>query len=230
MGFSRRAIGQIVGAWALIASVAAIAQDAKPIAEAPVFKVGDSWKIQTHDIGNKREPTWYTNTVASVDDKQYVFAGELKEGSKFWWVGDTKANKLLARFDYDEAAPDKRGKRTRDTSANDPFVQFPLQVGRKYAIKEKWVNSSGDNGDNDLKAEVVAYETIKVPAGEFDVFKIEVEGWWNNRRWTTSGKLTSTLWYSPVAKRPVKSEFKDFNRGIVWNHRTDELIEFKPGQ
>ena len=32
-------------------------------------------------------------------------------------------------------------------------------------------------------------EKIKTPAGEFDAFKVEYEGWWNNRTSRTSGKV-----------------------------------------
>lgn len=226
----RIALYRLIALGALGVTLVAQAQDVKPVAEAPTLKVAESWKYELRNIGDKREPVWFTNTVTAVDDKQAVVAGEHSTEGKFWWLYDTKASKFLARFRFDEAAADKRGAKTEDRSESDSLMQFPMQVGKKYPVKQKWVNSSGDNGDSDLKAEVVAFEKVKTLAGEFDAYKIEVDGWWNNRRWSSSGRQSVVLWYAPSVKREVKMEYKDFTRGGIWNHRTFELMEFKAGQ
>lgn len=57
-----------------------------------------------------------------------------------------------------------------------------------------------------LKARVVGTETVRVPAGEFDTLKVEVEhAWmWSAPKAYPSGARTLTIWYSPKAKRAVK--------------------------
>ena len=57
-----------------------------------------------------------------------------------------------------------------------------------------------------MDSSVVAYEKIKVPAGEFDAFKIEAKGFWNNQTTPRSGKMQITNWYAPAAKAIIKSE------------------------
>lgn len=198
------------------------AQDTKPVAQAPVFKVGDSWKFQLHDIGNKKEPTWFINTVTLVDDKQVVTLDDNSEGRKFWSIYDVPSQKPQLRFAYVEAAPDKRGRKTGDWSGNDAEVQFPLEVGRNWSIQEK-----SPRLENELKAEVTAYERIRIQAGEFDAFKIVIKGWWKNVQSGNTGPYQRTVWYAPVAKRVVKIEGFTRVTGSLWDQWTQELLEFK---
>ena len=67
--------------------------------------------------------------------------------------------------------------KTADDAASAPEVQFPLELGKSYKIEENWTNSSGGRGTSDLKATITAVEKIRVTAGEYDAFKIEVSGW-----------------------------------------------------
>jgi hypothetical protein len=56
------------------------------------------------------------------------------------------------------------------------------------------------------KARVVGREPVRVPAGEFDTVKVEVEQSWTARSVNAypNGGRTLTVWYSPQAKRAVK--------------------------
>ena len=224
----KRILSHLVVVLTIASPALARAQDALTMADAPVFKVGDSWKFRSQDVGNRRDPTWYANTVQSADEKEVLLYGEQGD-RKFWWIYDVKSNKLLMRFNYDADVADKRGRKTADNSGNDARVQFPLQVGRKWPINEKFLSAQYGRLENDLKAVVTAVEKVKTEAGEFDAFKIEIEGRWNNRGSGNSGRYLETQWYAPSAKRVVKIEGKTFVQASVFDQWREELLEFKPG-
>lgn len=206
-----------------------LGQSPSVAADSPKLKVGDTWKFRTQDISNKREVI-FTNTVTTADDTEALVQGSNPDGRRFWWIYDQRKNSFVKRFNHDEAAADKRGNLTADWSANDSRVQFPLQQGKKWTVNEKF--RSGQYGliENDLKAEVVAFEKIRTPAGEFDAFKVEFDGWWNNRTSRNSGKVKAVAWYAPAIKRPVRSEYRTYVDGRVWDESIEELLEFKAGQ
>jgi hypothetical protein len=60
---------------------------------------------------------------------------------------------------------------------------------------------------------VVAFEKVKVPAGTFDAFRVEVKG----------KKVEKTFWYSPELKLWVKRIERHIKAGLS----TTELIEYK---
>jgi hypothetical protein len=101
------------------------------------------------------------------------------------------------------------------------FLVFPLEIGRKWDSKFKFFNKSNSwVVPWQFDAQVTAYEKVKVPAGEFDAFKIEYKGYWNNYGTGASGPLVLTNWYAPSAKNIVKSEYDDrYNRTVT------ELVE-----
>lgn len=205
----------------------ALAQDAKPRTEVPVFKVGDEWKFRSQNLGDKREPVDYTNRIESVSSDDAWASGTNAGGDRWWWQIDAKQAMYSKRFDFSETGENKRGKLARDSSSDTPLVQHPLEAGKSYKVKAAWV-FNGFKHDSEEKAEVVAFEKVKVPAGEFDAYRIETSGFWNNRGEGWGGRMTKTLWYAPQAKQIVKSEFKGYHsRGQLWNHHVAELLEFK---
>ena len=174
--------------WGCAISVC-LAQDAKPNSSAPIFKVGDMWKFQYQDVANRRPPTWFSQTVTALDEKEVVLGGEASGGAKSWLIYDLLTQKYQSRFAYDGAAPDKRGRKTSDLSGNDGEVQFPLEVGRKWPIKERFVTARYEPLENDLKAEVASYEKVKTQAGEFDSYRTVIDGTWKNVNSGNTGGL-----------------------------------------
>jgi uncharacterized caspase-like protein len=86
-----------------------------------------------------------------------------------------------------------------------PVQLFPseLQIGNRWIAHTRFRQSNGQWDDRDLTLRVTGVERIKVPAGEFDTFKIEGRGWWR------SGSLTeATYWVIPGMNAfYVKREF-----------------------
>lgn len=87
---------------------------------------------------------------------------------------------------------------------------FPLEVGKKWGYKYTFENELNSvKGRWQLDVEVVASERVKVLAGEFDAFKIEYNGFWNNYTTTRNGRLKITRWYAPITRSLLKTEFDD---------------------
>ena len=61
--------------------------------------------------------------------------------------------------------------RARDS--NPMSLSFPLEVGKRWGYTTDWVfKAKGSKGGAAVQVEVVAYERLKIPAGEFDAFKL----------------------------------------------------------
>ena len=178
---------------------APLAQGGAPRADVPTLKVGDRWKYEQNDRRTGLKESELERKVTSVtasqiegteNDGKFVLTADLStvESSVFVATGDNKQ------------------------------FSFPLEVGKKWEYKYSFANKlNPGKGRRQLEANVVAYEKVKVPAGEFDAFKIEYTGFWNsdtNRR-PNSGRLTSTSWYAPAARGVVKVEFDDGSNSWV---------------
>jgi hypothetical protein len=88
--------------------------------------------------------------------------------------------------------------------------EWPLQIGKTWEYATNWSSPAGDPGTTVEDAEVVAYESVTVPAGKFMAFRIEYKGHWNltdsaGHRWT--GDVADTYWYAPGVKADVKHRF-----------------------
>lgn len=226
---NRKTFVSLMACGLLAVTLVATAQDGNTPVAAPTYKVGDSWKMQLHDLANKQEPTWDSRSVTDAGEKEVQIAGVDSANRKLVWVYDPKVAKLVSRHKFSESAPNKRGDLDANLSDSDSLVQFPLKLGSKYPVKVNWTNTQGHKGNSDMKAEVLAFEKVKVPAGEFDAFKIEVKGWWNNHT-GGSGRITEMVWYAPTVKRSVKFEHKSYVGGQLWGHRVEELLEFNAAQ
>ena len=110
--------------------------------------------------------------------------------------------------------------------------EFPLEIGQKWS--PRFISTSRDGTRTSRwrwDARVDGAETVKVPAGVFDTLRIKLDGFYNGsegtRSWT--GRRIQTIWYSPVAKRTVKSEFEE-SSGTYRNVERMELMSYKLAQ
>ena len=51
-----------------------------------------------------------------------------------------------------------------------------------------------------------ATEKVRVPAGEFDAFKLEARGTWESPQAPGPGAADEIYWYAPAARAIVKNE------------------------
>jgi hypothetical protein len=219
--------------WAFIAGFFALASiaSAQKLDTAPNLEIGDKWTYKFTNTGDRREPYIFTRQAVEITSDSVWLHGETMNpdatDKKSVWRYDIKRADILEGFRWNENAANKRGSRNSDgLLKSDDFMKFPLEVGKKWEVKEVWSNGQGHT---DWKAEVIAFEKIKTEAGEFDAFKIQYRGFWNR---TVNGNYSDRAeidrWYAPAAKRWVKSSYTDRNGGRLWNQNVTELVKWEP--
>ena len=111
-------------------------------------------------------------------------------------------------------------------------LAFPLHVGDKNSYtKRPWTK-----GDGYLSAdcEVKGIESVTVPAGTFDAFRVDCDGTWQRVFDITpttgdKGRFEESLWYSPTVGHYVKFTYIGYRpSGGVYTKEQTELIEFVP--
>jgi hypothetical protein len=115
----------------------------------------------------------------------------------------------------------------RDKQSNPKALSFPLAVGKRWRYVSDWVfKPKASKGSTTVDVAVVGHEKVKVPAGEFDAFKLVAKG---SLRGTSpvnsqyAGETTETYWYAPNARAIVKSVRRNPYLGTT----TFELVEFR---
>lgn len=191
---------------ALVSTIgAAAAQGGAPtLAQAPVFKVGDRWKFERNDRRTGAKEAEFTRTITAVSATQI-------EGTD---------NSAKVAFNTDLSVIENGAATYKGDTR---FVAFPLAVGNKWTFKYDVVNkTNGTPSRWQLDATVVGYEKVKVPAGEFDAYKIEYKGYWNNDRNNRNGRVAQTAWFAPAARATVRTEFDD-----TYSNWVQQMVELQ---
>lgn len=82
------------------------------------------------------------------------------------------------------------------------YVDFPLYVGKKWSVTYKSIsNSTHSMGETEV--EVVAFESVTVPYGKVDAYRIHVR---SSDRGVSRMNPTETFWYSPEIGYYVKHD------------------------
>lgn len=184
--------------------VPALAQTEAVRTEAPTVKVGDTWKFETRDRRTGLKESDSLRTVTSISASQ--IEGTDNDG-KFV---------ALPGMNYIETS-------TFVLSGDLKQLIFPMELGTKWDYKQKYTNKATSVVvRTQADVHVTAYEKIKVAAGDFDAFKIEHKGYWNNDSSRRNGRFTRISWYAPSAKSIVKTEYED-----GFNNTVTELLELR---
>jgi hypothetical protein len=182
------------------------ARAAAPIAKAdrPEWRVGYEWQYSWKDQSGG-------GTLAKAIIREESFAGVpsfvLKRGqSEDFYTKDVLG--LLGTM--------SGGRITVKRTAPFQTLSWPLEVGKEWS-NSYFVERLGEKSSESFEHRVVVtkLEQVKVPAGTFDAFKIEI---YNAR----TGTLLNDYWYAPEVKWFVKSRV--YNREGV---REEELQSFK---
>ena len=183
---------------------AAIAQNAVSRAEVPTLKVGDRWKYEQNDRRTGVRESGLDQRITSVTASQIE--------------GIENDGKLLMTTELNIVETS-----TAVVVGESKRFSFPLEIGKKWDYKYQYVGkSNGNKGRWQLQATVVGYEKIKVAAGEFDAFKIEYVGFWNNDANHRNGNLKITNWFAPATRSLVKTEYDD-----GYSNWVRQLVEFR---
>lgn len=115
----------------------------------------------------------------------------------------------------------------RNKQSNPKALDFPLEVGKRWRYTTDWLfKLKGSKGSTIVDVAVVGHERVKVPAGEFDAFKLVAKGSLHGTSPINSqygGETTDTYWYAPTARAIVKSVRHNPYLGTS----TVELVEFR---
>jgi len=184
-----------------------------PVAEAaaPAFAVGEQWEFSYENVLAPRLNEHYTQTVVSAE------------------TGATAlVNAHSGRFTLDAYSNLTETPSTR-YEPSDGRLKFPLAVGKQWS--STYVARAGSwTAKCDRTSSVVAVERVKVPAGEFDAFRIEQRVAWAGMGASRGSGLTLEHdWYAPTVGRIVKVEYQDMPLKGAVTATTVELISWRPG-
>lgn len=172
-----------IGACATTAQEVAKAQPPAgvEVVEAPTFQVGNFWRYK---YVNKEGG--FASIVREIrDDKVIISPGVVwsKEGNLISGYGPVTGKSVT----YDPAIP---------------RLQFPLWVGKQWSVS--YTAYSGSWSERyALEGKVVGRERIMVPAGAFEVLKLELR---------FSDGNQEVCWYAAEVKRFIKCQYADPSR------------------
>lgn len=187
------------------------------VATKPVVKVGD---VAVFSVNMKadRRTSEETVTITAVDEAQIRSTSVRPDRTPAEMEG-------VATREWHQVQSGSSG-----TRFDPPFptLKFPLVVGNSWKGAYEATGATGARSKGEIDFKVVSAEKLATPAGEFDTFKIESSGWITGISWQGSFRMTQVQWYAPAISRIVKSEYKDYRNGRLWNDNVTELKSFKP--
>jgi hypothetical protein len=178
-------------------------------ANKPDWKVGDSWEFRSVTSPEDKESKWSRQIVELLPEERIRVR-----------FGDGKLEQYDTALNF---IPEGRADFTR------VLVRYPLKVGDEWSYARKFNNQ---NWEEKGTAKVAAYETITVPAGTYECYRVEVDA-----SFGAMGSSTQSLWsrwYCPKVKWIAKErlETRVFRRRdpAQMTVQTSELVKFTPGE
>ena len=145
------------------------------------FKIGDSWSYREIDLFTKLETRNIVNKITDITENEVIFNNGVL-------VTDLLGNQVKT--------PDG----ARFTQAQ-IFIQ-EYSVGKKWTTRFRVTRRDGQSSDVELTFKVVARERITVPAGTFDAYRVERDGWLSQFGVRNQG----VYWIAPGIKRLIANE------------------------
>lgn len=170
------------------------------------FRVGDSYTYRVSDLYTGIETSRVTDTVTAVGENEVVF----DEGRR---VTDLLGNILKNR--------------DGQLSTGSQFLGVEYAIGKRWTSHARVTSVSGNVAFVEMDIRVQARETITVPAGTFDCFRVRGTGYFTTGDINT--RLEATRWVSPGRVRfPVAYEgLRTTKEGRVLLSVREELVAFR---
>ena len=179
-------------------STCVLAQRAEP----PVIRAGDEWKFVV-----------YYTVPSTTPNRSWVITSVGAAGIQ----GTENGEPLLLSSELNILES------TEIRASNMRMLSFPLEVGKKWHYESDWLfKPKASKGTFTSDVTVVAYEKIRVPAGEFDAFKLIEKR--SMRAVAIDVETSLTSWYAPAASAIVKSVYTNPSLGSTL---TTELVSFQ---
>lgn len=184
-----------------IAASSALAQTA----DRPTVKVGDEWQFVEYFGVPPSKPTqsWVVTSITPAEI-----------------VGTENGKPLLLTADLNIVES------PRYKHSDFRMLNFPLAVGKKWSCSTNAYNFIEQTPFTvEYNVTVVALERVRVPAGEFDAFKLQANGRVGVNAPPGPGAMEETrmYWYAPEARAIVKEEVRNPYRGSF----NVELVTYK---
>jgi len=168
------------------------------------YRVGDSYTYRVTDLYTKLEVETFTQTITKITDTEVIYNTGM--------VTDLLGNQV----------------RTRDGRVFGPAQFLPLEfaVGKRWNTRFKLTHPRFGAGQIELEMRVIARETITVPAGTFDAFRLEGHGW-SSGSWGST-QVTRIAWIAPdrVRRWIVSEDFRKSGLKVISSER-EELLAYK---
>ncbi len=199
-------------------TVSAWAQEGLPSAQKPIMKVGDEWTYGVTANGlylGKRSYTFVGKTT---------FRGKpaLHLASKLVEASSDRVKPFMEDSDLFLTPEGAWFGRNLGPGRNDyaepplPLFRWPMEVGKQWSDTVSFYFEYDNFPQLQTRFQVIAYETVTVPAGTFKAFRLHYKGF--HPEFPGSGTVID-YWYSPQVKSIVKY------RGILWFENIDFLYE-----
>lgn len=175
-------------------------------ADRPDVKVGDQWQFVV-----------YYGVPSAQPNRAWVIGSITPAGIE----GTENGEPLRLTRDLNVL----ESPRHEDSGAK--VLSFPLEVGKRWRYESNWVfKVKGSKGSSVVDMAVVGHEKVRVPAGEFDAFKLVAKGTIRGVSGTNSqiaAETHATYWYAPAARAIVRSVSHNPYLGTS----TVELVKFQ---
>jgi len=169
------------------------------------FKIGDSYSYREIDLYTQIELRKFRNLVTEITDNEVIF-------NKGVLITDLFGN--LAKVP------------NGNLYSGAQFFIPEYSVGKKWTTRFKVITPGGVTNETEYEFKVVAREQVVVPAGTFDAYRVEGQGWTSLAK-GGSLNLQNTYWVSPAIRRPVVNEIKrKHSSGKVLNNERSELTAY----
>ena len=174
-------------------------------ASRPAVKAGDQWQFVV-----------YYGVPSTTPNRVWVVTSATPSGIEATENGEP----LLLTADLNIIESPLR------KESNAKALDFPLRVGKTWSYtSDTLFKDNRSTAHSVVEVQVVAYEKVRVVAGEFDAFKLTARssfhGLSKGGPGVLSGESTATYWYAPTVRAIVKSMSRNPYRGAA----TVELVE-----
>jgi hypothetical protein len=174
-------------------------KDAPTSLSAPVVKPGDYWEYAVRDGYTQLPRGIYRYEVTRADPNSVVVQvtreGLLVDTLVYapGWNGRELPLPNTQRFRYDPALPE--------------YV-YPLETGKSWNTVVRATDvATGRSYNTHVHANVVGWERVSVPAGEFDALRIQREIFAGNIQGSNTQEIIrETDWYVPSVGRAVRTQ------------------------
>lgn len=174
----------------------------------PQVKAGDQWQFAT-----------YYSVPSSEPNRHWVVTSVGPGGIE----GTENGERLLLTPELNVIDS------PRQADSNPRALSFPLHVGKRWRYGTDWeFKAKGSRGSAIVDVEVVGFEKVTVPAGEFDSYKLSARGTLHGTSPINSqygGEVVTSYWYAPSVRAVVKSVSHNPYLGTS----TVELVSFHLG-